>query len=801
MSTVRPASRTPKAELLESLLRRRILFLDGAMGTMLQNYRLTEVDYRGDRWRDHPKPLAGNHDVLAVTRPHVVREVHEAFLEAGADIIETNTFSSTSVAQADYGLEGAIAELNLAAARVAREAADAWTARTPDKPRFVAGSIGPTNRTLSLSPKVEDPGYRAITFDAMRQAYFEQAKALVEGGVDVLLAETVIDTLNLKACIVAMQEAFDTTGIELPIMLSVTITDRSGRTLSGQTIEAFWISVAHARPLTVGVNCALGAADMRPYVASLSEIAPAYITCYPNAGLPNAFGEYDEQPPTTAGLLQEFARSGLLNVVGGCCGTTPEHVRAIVEAIEPIAPRKLPSDRGRGISRFAGLEPLEIRPPASGVIRAEHFVMIGERTNVTGSRKFANLIKADNYDAALEVALQQVRNGANIIDINMDEGMLDSEQAMETFLRLLASEPEISRVPIMLDSSRWSVLERGLQWVQGKGIVNSISLKEGEADFLDKARHIQRFGAGAVVMAFDERGQADTVERKVEICERAYRLLTETLDWNPSDIVFDPNVLAIGTGLEEHADYAVAFIEATRIIKERCPGVRVSGGISNLSFSFRGNDAVREAMHSVFLYHAIRAGLDMGIVNAGQLVVYEDIEPELLRHVDDEIARLGEQVAVEHVRRVGAAACLTERARVGIEREEVVGAPQWQQELAHSGTNALFGHDEIAAANDRTRHQEPAHGVGAVALEHLAHIGVIAQALRHLLSVVAEHDAVTDDARERRAVEERRREHMHRVEPTARLPDVLDDEVGGVVRVEPVGVLEGVVHLREGHRA
>jgi 5-methyltetrahydrofolate--homocysteine methyltransferase len=638
LSNSSPDPRTQRAQQLRALLRQRILFLDGAMGTMVQAERLSEKDVRGERFADHPKALGGNHDVLSITRPDVVRKVHDAFLDAGADIIETNTFSSTAVAQADYGLEGAIEELNIAAARVAREAADSWTARTPQKPRFVAGAIGPTNKTLSLSPNVEDPGFRAIDFDTMRAAYVEQAKALIEGGVDLLLAETVIDTLNLKACIVAMQEAFEQTGVELPIMLSVTVTDRSGRTLSGQTIEAFWISVAHARPLTVGVNCALGAADMRPYVASLSEISPAYITCYPNAGLPNAFGEYDEKPETTASLLQEFARSGLVNVVGGCCGTTPEHVRAIVEQVEGIQPRRPPRVERRGISRFAGLEPLEIRPTEPGAaVRADRFVMIGERTNVTGSRRFANLIKAEDYDAALEVALQQVRNGANVIDINMDEGMLESEQAMERFLRLLAAEPEIARVPIMIDSSKWSVIERGLKWVQGKGIVNSLSLKEGEEDFLSKARTVQRFGAGLVVMAFDEQGQADTVERKVEICERAYRLLMEKLDFDPSDIIFDPNVLAIGTGLEEHSNYAVDFIEATRIIKERCPGVRVSGGISNLSFSFRGNDAVREAMHSVFLYHAIRAGLDMGIVNAGQLVVYEDIEPELLRHVDDVI--------------------------------------------------------------------------------------------------------------------------------------------------------------------
>ncbi|MBC8073812.1 MAG: methionine synthase [Deltaproteobacteria bacterium] len=619
-------ARHSRAE-LEAILRKRIVVLDGAMGTLLQQYRLTEADYRAGPFADHPSELKGNHDILALTRPDVVRSAHEAYLAAGSDIIETNTFSSTSIAQSDYGLEHHAYAMNVASAKIARAAADAYS--TPERPRFVAGAVGPTNRTLSLSPKVEDPAYRAVSFDEVRRSYAEQVRGLIEGGVDLILAETVFDTLNLKAAIVAIEDAFAETGVTLPLMLSVTITDRSGRTLSGQTIEAFWISVAHANPISVGINCALGALEMRPYVADLARIASVFITCYPNAGLPNAFGEYDESPPATAAALGEFARADLVNMVGGCCGTTPAHIEAIAAAVANLPPRQVPATQPL-LARFAGLEPFTLGP-------GSNFAMIGERTNVTGSKRFANLIKAGDFATALEVALDQVRSGANLIDVNMDEGMLDSEAAMEHFLKLIASEPEISRVPIMIDSSKWSVIESGLRCVQGKAVVNSISLKEGETDFLAKAHTVRSYGAAAVVMAFDEAGQADTAARKVEICERAYRLLVDVAGFTPGDIIFDPNVLAVATGLEEHNDYGVAFIEAVRIIKQRCPGARTSGGISNLSFAFRGNDRVREAMHSAFLYHAIRAGLDMGIVNAGQLVVYEDIAPELLEHVEDVI--------------------------------------------------------------------------------------------------------------------------------------------------------------------
>jgi 5-methyltetrahydrofolate--homocysteine methyltransferase len=625
-SATRPDPRT----YLEQALRERILFLDGAMGTALQAYQLDEAAYRGERFASHGRDLRGNHDVLVLTRPQVVREVHDAYLAAGADMIETNTFSGTRIAQADYGLQAEIRAINVAAARLAREAADAFTARTPARPRFVAGAVGPTNRTLSISPDVNDPGFRAATFDEMREAFAEQIDALVEGGVDVLLLETVIDTLNLKAGIVAAQEVFERRGVELPLILSMTITDKSGRTLSGQTVEAFWISVAHARPLCVGINCALGADLMRPYVAELSAIADTFVSCYPNAGLPNAFGEYDERPEATAEFLRDFAKSGLVNLVGGCCGTTPAHIERVVQALRELPPRPVPGRGDPSASRFAGLEPLQVDANSN-------FIMVGERTNVTGSKRFARLIGSDDYDGALEVALDQVRGGANIIDINMDEGMLDSEAAMTRFLNLVASEPEISRVPIMIDSSKWTVIEAGLKCVQGKAVVNSLSLKEGEQEFLAKATLVQRYGAALVVMAFDEQGQAETVERKVEICARAYALLVERVGMHPTDIIFDPNVLAVATGIEEHARFGLNFIEATRIIKQRCPGAKVSGGISNLSFSFRGNDIVREAMHSAFLYHAIRAGLTMGIVNAGQLVVYEDIPKDLLERVEDVI--------------------------------------------------------------------------------------------------------------------------------------------------------------------
>ena len=613
---------------LEELLAQRILLLDGAMGSMIQRYGLEESDYRGERFKDHPNDLKGNGDLLSLTRPAVIREIHAAYLEAGSDIIGTNTFSATAVALADYALEPLAYELNRKSAELAREVCAEFGAHTPQKPRFVAGSIGPTNKTLSISPDVNDPALRSLCFDALRDAYAEQVRGLVDGGCDLLLIETIFDTLNAKAAIFAVKELFEESGRALPLIISLTVADRSGRTLSGQTVDGFWNAIAHAEPLAVGMNCALGAAEMRPWLAELAACAPTHISCYPNAGLPNAFGEYDQQPDETAGLLREFGESGLLNLVGGCCGTTPDHIRALARAVEGLAPRRIPP-RER-FTRFSGLETLTIRPDSN-------FIMIGERTNVTGSRRFANLIKQEDYSAAAEVAVDQVRGGANILDVNVDEGMLDSEEVMTTFLNLIATEPEVARVPVMIDSSKWSVIEAGLKCVQGKSIVNSLSLKEGEEEFLARAKLAKRYGAGIVVMAFDETGQADTTERKVEICQRAYGLLTERADIDPSDIIFDPNILAIATGLEEHNEYAIHYIEATKIIKETCPGAKVSGGVSNLSFAFRGNDTVREAINSSFLYHAIRAGTDMGIVNAGQLVVYEDIPGDLLERVEDVI--------------------------------------------------------------------------------------------------------------------------------------------------------------------
>jgi 5-methyltetrahydrofolate--homocysteine methyltransferase len=612
---------------LEAIFAERILVIDGAMGTMIQARGLVEADFRGERFRDHARDLRGDNELLVLTRPDVIREIHDAYLAAGADLIETNTFGATRIAQADYGMQALVPELNREAARLAVEAAAEWSRRTPDRPRFVAGAVGPTNKTLSISPDVNDAAFRDLDFDALREAYAEQVRALVLGGVHAILIETIFDTLNAKAAIVATCDVFDELGVELPILISVTITDRSGRTLSGQTIEAFWASVQHAKPISVGINCALGAREMRPFLADLAAAAPIPVTAYPNAGLPNAFGGYDETPETTGALLREFAESGLVNGVGGCCGTTDSHIRAIAQAVAGVAPRAVPAPDPT-ITWLSGLEPLALRPDAN-------FLMIGERTNVTGSRRFANLIKAGDYTTAVEVALDQVRGGANILDVNMDEGMLDSEQAMTRFLNLIATEPEVARIPIMIDSSKWSVIEAGLKCVQGRGIVNSISLKEGEADFLAKARIVQRYGAGVVVMAFDEVGQADTTERKVAICERAYRLLVDEVGFDPKAIIFDPNILAIATGIEEHARYALNFIEATSLIKQRCPGVKISGGVSNLSFSFRGNDLVREAIHTAFLYHAIRAGMDMGIVNAGQLGVYEEIPPLLLERVED----------------------------------------------------------------------------------------------------------------------------------------------------------------------
>ncbi len=614
---------------LDALLQERILVLDGAMGTMIQGLDLTEQDFRGELLSGHTgPPLKGNNDLLCLTQPERIRDIHLQFLEAGADIIETNTFTATAVAQADYGLEHLAVDINRAAARIAREAVDEYTRRTPAKPRFVAGAVGPTSKTLSLSPDVEDPGFRSLTFEQLQTDYVDQIRALAEGGVDIVLVETVFDTLNAKAALAAVEQVRGETGIELPVMISVAITDASGRTLSGQTVESFLHSVSHVQPLSIGINCSLGAREMRPYVAELARLSPGWVSCYPNAGLPNAFGEYDEAPATTASLVGEFAESGLVNIVGGCCGTRPEHVRAIAQATAEATPRMRPALNGHALTHYTGLETLTITPESN-------FLMVGERTNVAGSARFRRLITEGDYESAVEVALQQVRSGANILDVNMDEGLLDSEQAMTRFLNLIAAEPEIARVPVMVDSSKWSVLEAGLRCLQGKGIVNSISLKEGEEPFLSQARAIRRYGAGVVVMAFDETGQADTTDRKVEICQRAFRLLTEVVGFPSGDIIFDPNILAIGTGIEEHRRYGVAFIEATAKIKETCPGARISGGVSNLSFSFRGNNAVREAIHSAFLYHAIRAGMDMGIVNAGQLEVYEQIEPGLLEHVED----------------------------------------------------------------------------------------------------------------------------------------------------------------------
>jgi len=624
------AVRPPQWSLLDQALQRRILILDGAMGTMIQRRKLTEADFRGTRFADHRKDLQGNNDLLILTRPDVIADIHRQYLEAGADIIETNTFSSTAIGQADYALEALAYELNVEGARLAKEACAEWTAKTPERPRFVAGSIGPLNRTLSISPEVNDPAFRAVTFDQVREGYAVQVRGLIDGGADLILLETIFDTLNAKAGIAAIEQVFDEKGVRLPLMISFTITDKSGRTLSGQTLEAFYVSVRHARPFSIGINCALGARDMRPYLADLARIADCYVSSYPNAGLPNAFGQYDELPAETGELVKEFATSGFVNIVGGCCGTTPDHIKSIAEAVAGIPPRAIAAAKATAYTELSGLEPLTIRPDSN-------FQMIGERTNVTGSARFARLVKAGHWADAAQVALDQVRGGANIIDVNMDEGMLDSERAMTTFLNYIATEPDVARVPVMVDSSKWSVLEAGLKCIQGKGVVNSISLKEGEEDFLQKARAVQRYGAAVIVMAFDEKGQADTVERKVEICQRAYRLLVDHAGYDPTDIIFDPNILAIATGLDEHNGYAVNYIEATKIIKATCPGAKVSGGVSNLSFSFRGNDPVREAMHSAFLYHAIKAGMDMGIVNAGQLVVYEDIPKDLLEHVEDVI--------------------------------------------------------------------------------------------------------------------------------------------------------------------
>jgi len=621
------ATREARVAAFRRLLGERILVLDGAMGTMIQRHRLDEAAYRGARFDGWMRDLKGANDLLTLTQPAIIASIHRQYLDAGADIIETNTFNANAPSLADYGLESLVTELNREAARLARRVADEAAAAT-GRPCFVAGALGPTNRTASISPDVNDPGKRNISFDELRDTYAESTRALVEGGADLILVETVFDTLNAKAALYAVREVLDELGLDLPLMISGTITDASGRTLSGQTAEAFWNAVRHARPDTIGLNCALGARQLRPYIDELSRIADTFVCAYPNAGLPNAFGEYDEQADQTAAFIAEWADAGFVNVVGGCCGTTPDHIAAIARAVAGKAPRVPPELPRR--CRLSGLEPLNIGPETL-------FVNVGERTNVTGSAKFRKLIEAGDYAAALDVARQQVASGAQVIDVNMDEGMLDSEAAMTRFLNLVATEPDIARVPVMIDSSKWSVIEAGLKCVQGKGVVNSISLKEGEGPFLEQARKLRRYGAAVVVMAFDEQGQADSVERKVSICQRAYDLLTGTVGFPPEDIIFDANIFAVATGIPEHDGYGVDFIEAVREIKRRCPGALTSGGLSNVSFSFRGNDPVREAMHAVFLYHAIRAGLDMAIVNAGQLAIYEQIQPELRERVEDVI--------------------------------------------------------------------------------------------------------------------------------------------------------------------
>jgi 5-methyltetrahydrofolate--homocysteine methyltransferase len=679
---------TPHATMLEKLLRERILLLDGAMGTMIQRARLAEEDYRGKRFRSWERELRGNNDLLSLTQPRLVRDIHLQYLQAGADVIETNTFNSTSVALADYGMQSLARELNRSAARLAKEAAAECMVKLPGQPRFVAGVLGPTNKTASISPDVNDPGFRAVGFDELVAAYAEAIEGLLEGRVDLLLVETVFDTLNAKAALFAIDAAFDTRGRRLPVIISGTITDASGRTLSGQTAEAFYNSIRHARPLAVGFNCALGAKELRPYVEELAGLAEGFVSCHPNAGLPNAFGEYEDTPESMAAQVGDWARQGWLNVAGGCCGTTPEHIRAMADAVRGVPPRR-PAERAAAL-RLAGLEPLNVTD-------ASLFVNVGERTNVTGSRAFARLILAGDYAGALSVARQQVENGAQVIDVNMDEAMLDSEKAMATFLRLVAAEPDIARVPVMIDSSKWSVLEAGLKCVQGKPIVNSISLKEGEQEFLRQAGLCRRYGAAVVVMAFDEQGQADSLERRIGVCRRAYELLTQRAGFPAEDIVFDPNIFAIATGLEEHARYGIDFLEAVRWIRSNLPHARVSGGVSNLSFSFRGNDAVREAMHTAFLYHAVRAGMSMGIVNAGQLGVYEQLVPELRECVEDVILNRHADATERLIELAG-------RVKGGARetsRDEAWRAAAVEARIAHALVNGISSH--IVADTEEAR--------------------------------------------------------------------------------------------------
>ncbi|MBK9248176.1 MAG: methionine synthase [Ignavibacteria bacterium] len=706
---------------LQTLLKQRILILDGAMGTMIQRHTLGEDDFRGlhsaacrHDLSGHHHPLKGDNDLLSLTRPDIILDIHREYLAAGADIIETNTFSATTVSQADYNLETLVYDINYMSAKLAKQAAEEYTALTPEKPRFVAGAMGPTTKMLSLSPDINNAGYRAIVWDEMVAAYSEQVRGLVDGGADVLLIETITDTLTAKAAIFAVSEYFRTSDKQLPVMISGTIVDMSGRTLSGQTTEAFWNSVCHCpNLLSVGLNCSLGAEQMRPFVEELSRIATCYVSVYPNAGLPNEMGGYDQTPETMSAVIKEFAESGFANLLGGCCGSTPDHIRAIADAVEHLTPREIPTREP--LMRLSGLEPFEIRPDTN-------FVNIGERTNVTGSAKFAKLIKENNYEEALSVARQQVESGAQVIDINMDEGMLDSEAAMVKFLNLIASEPDIAKVPVMIDSSKWSVIEAGLKCAQGKSIVNSISMKEGEEKFLEQAQKVLEYGAATIVMAFDEQGQADTFERKTQICARAYKLLTEKIGFAPQDIIFDPNIFAIATGLEEHNNYGNDFINATRWIKQHLPGAKVSGGVSNLSFSFRGNEPVRRAMHSAFLYHAIQAGMDMGIVNAGQIDIYDEIPKDLLELVEDVILNRradSTERLVEYAEQLK----LKGKTAVTAKEAEAWRSESVQERLKHSLVKGITEFIDADTEEARQMYERPLHVIEGPLMDGMSVVG------------------------------------------------------------------------------
>lgn len=699
-------------QILTESLKQRIMILDGGMGTMIQDYKLEEADYRGERFADWHIEVKGNNDLLVLTKPEIIKAIHKEYLDAGADIIETNTFNATQIAMADYEMESLSREINVEAARLAREACDEITAQTPDRPRYVAGVLGPTNRTCSISPDVNDPSFRNVSFNELVEAYTESIDGLIEGGSDIILIETIFDTLNAKAAIYAVETYFEENDIRLPVMISGTITDASGRTLSGQTTEAFWNSVRHAKPISVGLNCALGPKELRQYVEELSRISETFVSTHPNAGLPNAFGGYDETPEQMAEEINEWAESGFLNIIGGCCGTTPAHIKAMREAAEQHPPRPLPDLPVE--CRLSGLEPMNIGADTL-------FVNVGERTNVTGSAMFKRLIKEQDYETALDVARQQVENGAQIIDINMDEGMLDAHAAMVKFLNLIASEPDIACVPIMIDSSKWDVIEAGLQCIQGKGIVNSISLKEGEENFIEQAKKLRRYGAAVVVMAFDETGQADTYERKIEICERSYRVLVDQVGYPPEDIIFDPNIFAVATGIEEHNNYAVDFIQATGWIKQNLPHAKISGGVSNVSFSFRGNNPVREAIHCVFLYHAIKQGMDMGIVNAGQLAIYDDL-PEELRLAVEDVIQNSRDDATERLLDIA------EKYRGDGSQQEDTKAQEWREwdvnkRLEHALVKGITEFIEEDTEEARQNHDRPLHVIEGPLMDGMSVVG------------------------------------------------------------------------------